>query len=616
MNHARDLRGAIAVMAGAWINDFRPDAPAADAQASPGAIPPAGALGVGEADDWSAFGRTLTGTRYSPDTQITPANARRLELAWTFRTGELERLPARLHHTFEATPLKIGDAIYLCTPLGNIIALDSDTGKLRWRHDVKPVLGDTATLTCRGVGYHESPTVVGDVAVVGAYVRDSENVGEPSGVVRAYDVHDGRLRSAWDAGRAEDAAPPRPGESYTRGSVNAWSLFSVDAALGLIYIPTGNATPDQVGMHRTPQDERNSSSVVALDVATGKVRWRFQTTHHDLCDYDVPAQPVVFEMPIGRATVPALAVATKRGEIFILDRRDGRSLTPVVERPVPQGSVPGERYAATQPYAVGFPSLAPPALTERDMWGATALDQVWCRIRFRSLDYRGDLTPRSLRGTFQYPGLFGAINLGSVTIDEQREQLIVNSSRLPVVVRLMPRADVGAALKSAGADVRAGYRPQNGMPYASFVLPMRSPLGVPCNAPPWGHLSAIDLRTRKLAWQRLLGTSRDIAPLGISVRGIFNLGGSTVTRGGAIFIAATMDGYLRAFDARSGRELGKGRLPAGGQASPITYSSARSGRQYVAAAAGGHAFLGTKLGDYVVAFALPATSGGARGPIR
>lgn len=616
--------------------------------------------------EWTAYGQSAAGTRHSAAAQITPANAAGLEQVWSFQTGDTmaKRPEIKAPISFMATPLMVDDRVYFCSPTGKVFALDADTGQQVWLRDPKTQVGNAQMLNCRGVSYNADPAVsglcakriisttvdgrllasdaatgapcpgfgtagevnldtglgdvdplrsytssppviVGDTAVLGSYVRDNFTKDDPSGVVRAFDVKTGRLLWAWDSGRPDDAPMPGPGEGWTRGSANAWSVFSADPALGLVYLPTGNATPDHVGTHRSFMLERYASSIVALDVRTGRVRWHFQTVHHDLWDYDMPAQPVLVDYKVGGRKVAALAAPTKRGEIFILDRATGRPLTPVEERPVPRGDLPGERYSPTQPYPSGFASFAPPPLTEAAMWGATPLDQMWCRIRFRSMDYKGMFTPPSERGMIQYPGTFGILNWGSVSIDPERRLMIVNSAAIPQEVRLFrhgAKTDRPALAKDSHAP---GYLPQIGTNYGVSLLPMLSPLGIPCQAPPWGRIAAVDLDTGKLAWSRTFGTTADTAPLGIAMPGAFNLGGSANTAGGVTFIGATLDDYLRAFDTATGRELWKGRLPAGGQATPITYVSRKSGRQYVVIAAGGHMYMGTTKGDYVVAFALP-----------
>ena len=631
---------------------------------SPSPATPVAAESVG--DEWRAYGRTNAGTRFAPGAAITPANVHRLEVAWTYRTGDLPGAypDNRSAYSFQATPLKVGETLYFCTPHNIVVALEADTGRERWRHDPGIDATGAHMLVCRGVAYHEAreavadcprrilvatldgrmvaldagtgarcqgfghggeislreglgeikpgwhlvtspPTIVGDAAIVGGFVLDNMAVDEPSGVVRAYDARTGQQLWAWDAGRPEEAGPWQPGEPYTRGSPNAWSIFSADEALGLVYVPTGNATPDYYGGQRSAALDRFSSSVVALEAATGKLRWSFQTVHHDLWDYDVASQPVLVDLPIGGETVPALIQATKHGEIFLLDRRDGRPLAAVEEQAVPKGDVPGERYSPTQPASVGMPSLTPPPLTEADMWGTTSLDQLWCRIEFRKLRYQGKYTPPGLDASLSWPGNMGTVNWGSVAVDEARQLMSVNSSYAPLLLQLIPRAQAppGDHITIEGV---AAISPQIGTPYAVLTArPLLSPIGVPCNAPPWGRLSTIDLKARKLLWQRPLGTSRDHAPFGIAVPGAFAQGGSIITRGGVIFIAAALDDYLRAFDLGSGDELWKGRLPAGGQATPMSYVSAKTGKQYVVIAAGGHQYMNTTIGDHVVAYSLP-----------
>ena len=652
--------GVVALAGTAWSSAGQPAAaPAQDAAALAGNA-------VDGPDDWEHYGRTLSGTRYSPASQITPGNADKLEVAWSYRTGDIAANYPKTKSAFmfQATPIKVGDTLYFCTPHDIVVALDADTGKERWRHDPKTDDTGVAMLVCRGVSYFQtqdpvqdcprrilvgtidsrmialdadtgkrcqsfgvngeislrdglgptkpghqyatSPaTIVGNAAVVGGFVLDGVATNLPSGVVRAFDARNGKLLWAWDIGRLDGMAPLKPGEIYTTGTPNAWTLFSADPKLGLVYVPTGNSTPDFFGGNRTAVSDRYSSSVVALDAATGKARWSFQTVHHDLWDYDVGSQPVLIDMPTPGGTVPALIQPTKHGEIYLLDRRDGKPLATVEERAVPKGDIPEERYAATQPWSTGMPSFTPPPLKETDMWGATPLDQLWCRIQFKSMRYQGKFTPPSTHRTLQYPGNFGVIDWGSVAVDEARGLMIVNTSSMPLTVRLVPRAEADKQLVASAGNGHKGLSPQYGTPYAVDFAPFLSPLGVPCNAPPWGQLAGVDLKSGKVVWQRTLGTTQDHAPLGVAVPGVFNLGGAVVTRGGVTFIAATIDNYLRAFDTRTGKLLWEGRLPAGGQANPMTYTSSRTGRQYVVIAAGGHQFMGTTPGDHVIAYALP-----------
>jgi membrane-bound PQQ-dependent dehydrogenase (glucose/quinate/shikimate family) len=623
--------------------------------------------------DWPEYGRTQSATRFSPLTQITPANVDKLELAWTYRTGDLLRPSDKWHAvTFEATPLKISDALYLCTPHDLLIALDAETGKQRWRFDPKVHSEKTFWNACRGVAYFKAdkpvhdcperilagttdgrmlavdahtgapcqsfgsngeisildgfgpvppgfayvtspPMVIGSIAVVGGWVTDGYSLGEPSGAIRAYDVITGKFAWAWDMGRPGRTEEPPPGQMFTRGSPNAWAPMSADAALGLIYLPMGNATPDFWGAHRPPIFEKYASSIVALEVATGQPRWSYQTVHHDIWDYDLPANPILFEMKRDGRSTPALAQVTKSGQIFVLDRRTGELLTPAPERQVPQNPAPGEWLSPTQPIST-VPTLGPPPLTEAAMWGLTPFDQLACRIAFRRYRYEGLYTPQSVNGTIMYPGPNGAINWGAATIDEDRGLLIANSAWNPWISFLLPRENADKLLATAVATGRSpgslGLSPQLGTPFGMITWVMLSPFRIPCITPPWGHLTAIDLAANKVKWKVIFGTARDNGPFGWTVglpikTGTPNMGGPTSTRGGVTFIGASLDNYLRAYDTSTGQELWRGRLPAGGQSSPMTYWSASSGRQFVVITAGGHSALQTKFGDYVVAYALP-----------
>jgi quinoprotein glucose dehydrogenase/quinate dehydrogenase (quinone) len=633
------------------------------------------ALRIERDAQWPAYGNTIAGDRFSPAAGIKPANANRLELAWSYRTGDkpLPTDPPWAGQTFQSTPLNVGDSLYICTPHNVVIALDADTGKQRWRYDPDVNTHGVPHLACRGVayvagagdgaacderllmgtvddrlvaidratgtpcvgfgkngmvdlteglgltppGYHyvtSPPTIVAGVAIVGSFVLDNQSNDEAPGVVRAYDVRTGELRWAWDVISPAGRATLAPGDTYPRNTPNAWTVFSADPDLGLVYVPTGNTPPDFYGALRRPEQNRYSSSIVALDVGTGDVRWSFQTVHVDVWDFDIGSQPVLTDFKTDLGTVPALIAPTKRGEIFVLDRRNGSPLAEVVERRVPQNAAEGEKLSPTQPYSIGVPSFAPRDLTEARMWGATPLDQLWCRIQFRRHRYEGQFTPLSTQGTLVYPSSFGAIDWGSVSVDPERRLMIVNSTALPYLDTLIPRERANAE-KIVAYDPSSQQRPallsarfaQAGTPFAVETLPFLSPLGVPCHQPPWGELSAVDLDTRRIVWRRPLGTTRDHAPLGIAFpMGVFNIGGSVATRGGVAFIGATIDDYLRAFDVETGRELWKGRLPAGGQSNPISYVSPRTGRQYVVIAAGGHTSMMTRKGDYVLAYALPA----------
>ena len=445
----------------------------------------------------------------------------------------------------------------------------------------------------RGFYFQTSmPTVVGDKIIIGGWVADNREIAEPSGVVRAFDVVTGELAWAWDLGNPAITKLPPPGQTYTRGTPNVWSTPAFDPALGLIYLPIGNATPDYWGSHRSQASESYASSVVALDAATGRMRWTFQTVHHDLWDYDVPAQPMLIDFPVkGGGTAPALVQLTKRGQIFVLDRRTGVPLTRVVEVSVPRGPQPGEWVYPTQPYSVEMPTIGVDQLTEKKMWGATPLDQLACRIMFLQRRYDGDFTPPGSadRPSLQSPGNAGGMNWGGAAYDPRRGLLLVSDIRMPQSVWLTRSSKPELALS------RSQDRPKQSLKAVSYKSHndwFLSPISAPCVQPPHGMLTAIDLKTREIVWQVPTGTAEDQAPFGLKSHlpipiGTIGLGGTITTAGGVSFRAATTDAYLRAYDNATGRELWKGALPIAAAGTPMTYVSPRTGKQYVVISAGG-----------------------------
>jgi len=502
-----------------------------------------------------------------------------------------------------------------------LIALDADTGKpctgfgTDGTVDLKAGMGEVKpgfyTLTA-------APTVAGDLVVLGGRVADNIEVNEPSGVIRAFDVRTGKLVWVWDL--SEDQIPGQPGNpgadnsrDYTRATPNVWTSMSYDEKLGLIYLPTGNTTPDAWGGQRTAQDDKYSSSVVALDVKTGKERWVFQTSHHDLWDYDVPAQPTLIDVPSadGKSTLPGLVQVTKSGQVFLLNRETGQPIADVQETPVPQGKATGERYSPTQPLSVGLPAIGTKTLTESMMWGGTPFDQLLCRIEFKKMRYDGMYTPPGEDLALQWPGSLGGMNWGGVSVDPTNGYVFVNDMRLGLWNRLIPRAQMEGN-KAGGVEM--GAASQTGTPYGSLRDRFLSQLGIPCQQPPYGTMSAIDLKTRKLAWQVPVGTVQDTGPFGIKMHlpipiGMPTLGGSLATQSGLVFFAGTQDYYLRAFDSATGKEVWKQRLPVGSQGTPMTYQSAKTGKQYIVLMAGG-ARQSPDRGDYVIAYALPGNGAG------
>ena len=627
---------------------------------------------------WQYYGRTPDGHRFAPFDQITKENVGKLQVAWTFRTGDITGKGAE----DQSTPTQVGDSVYICTPYDKVFALDADTGRQRWRHDAK---GPDSKVwnRCRGVAYYDAQayalahpeaavtqvaakaqlcaqrlfigtsdarlialdaatgqpcpgfgnagavdlkvgmgkvqpfyymttsenTVIGNRILIGGWVQDGASTDEPSGVVRAFSADTGELLWAWDPGNPNITLLPPPGETYTRTTPNMWSTPSYDEKLDWAFLPMGGQTPDFWGGFRRPSSDEFGSSVVAIDMKTGKVQWHFSTVHHDLWDYDVPSQPVLVDMPDqnGRM-VSAVVQLTKRGQIFALDRRTGKPITEVVEKPVPTNVVKGDRVSPTQPYSVGMPQIGNAPLSEKDMWGATFFDQMICRIKFRRMRYDGEFTLASEGiANLQFPGNYGGFNWGSAAVDAQNDILYAGSMRMPLWGQYIPRAVADDPNAPGGHD---GLHVMAGTPYGYKKGEFLSPLGVPCHAPPYGQLTAVDLKNHRILWQKPMGTVADtVLPGGFRVHlpfaiGMPVMGGPVATASGLVFFAGTYDYYLRAMDSATGKELWKGRLPVGAQATPMTYVSPKSGRQFVLIAAGG-ARQSPDRGDYLVAFALP-----------
>ncbi len=618
--------------------------------------------------DWTAYGRDTKGRRFSPFDQINRENVGELDLAWQFRTGRGDI------GIDQNTPLQIGDTVYSCTTSNVVYALDADTGAEKWKFD--PEAKGPFWQRCRGIGYFEAPAleqtvanqcakrlllttidarlieidagtgepcttfgnngtvslgadmgkivpgfyfqtsaplVARDKIVVGGWVVDNQMAGEPSGVIRAFNAVTGELDWAWDLGNPEITKFPPAGESYTLGTPNMWTTAAYDDDLGLIYAPLGNTTPDYFGGNRPPFADEYNASLVALDIETGRERWKFQTVHHDIWDYDLPAQPALIDLPDGKGGVEkAVLQTTKRGQLFLLDRATGQPIADVEEKPVPRtGHAEGEYLSPTQPYSVGMPTIGAEHLTEARMWGLTMFDQLACRIAFRQLRYDGDFTPIGLdKYVIEQPGNIGGLNWGSVSFDPQNNRVFLNDIRAPSIFKLVPREDYDAFAEKVHADATGhGPSPQRGTPYGMATEMWVSPLGVPCVNPPFGTITAIDLNTRQIAWQVPAGTAEQLGPMGIKSglpmpMGLPTYAGTSTTAGGLVFFAGFQDYYLRAYDAETGTELWKYALPVGASATPMTYVSPKTGKQYVLVSVGGAPY-SKDIGDYVMAFALP-----------
>ncbi|PYC42600.1 glucose/quinate/shikimate family membrane-bound PQQ-dependent dehydrogenase [Pseudomonas protegens] len=520
-----------------------------------------------------------------------------------FKNTDAISQPATLSPAGQAIAASCPRRLFLPTADARLIAINADTGKVcedfgnKGAVDLKAGIGPFTP----GGYYSTSPAAITrNLVIIGGHVTDNESTNEPSGVIRAFDAHDGHLVWNWDSGNPDETAPLPEGKTYTRNSPNMWSLASVDEKLGMVYLPLGNQMPDQWGGNRTAGAEKFSAGTVALDIDTGKLRWNYQFTHHDLWDMDVGSQPTLLDMKTADGVKPALIQPTKQGSLYVLDRRDGTPIVPIREVPAPTGAVEGDHTAPTQ--ARSDLNLLPPPLDEKAMWGATPFDQMLCRIQFKELRYEGQYTPPSVQGSLIYPGNVGVFNWGSVSLDPVRQLLFTSPNYMAFVSKLVPRAEVAADSKRESET--SGVQPNTGAPYAVIMHPFMSPLGVPCQAPAWGYVAGIDLTTNKVVWKHKNGTSRDSSPIPIGLPiGVPSMGGSMVTGGGVGFLSGTLDQYIRAYDVKNGKELWKSRLPAGGQATPMSYTG-KDGQQYVLVVVGGHGSLGTKMGDYIIAYKL------------
>jgi quinoprotein glucose dehydrogenase len=611
-------------------------------------------MGAAEAaDQWSSYGHDDTGQRFSPLSQINRANVAKLQVAWTFHTGDIADGTKGPRSGFETTPLYVDGQLYLTTPFNRVIALDPATGHELWAFDPKvshalpygdgminrglatwvdtklPAAADCrrrlfeATLDARLIAvdartgrpcadfgaagqvslrdvkfyfpgwYHMTspPAVIDDVVVVGSAIDDNGRAAMPDGVVRAYDARTGALRWSWE--------PLIPAAETRTGAGNAWSIMAVDPTRHLVFVPTGSASPDYYGGER-PGDDRWANSVVALDSRTGKLAWGFQLVHHDLWDYDTTAPLVLADIEHDGRRTPVVIAGNKSGMVYVLNRDDGRPVFPITERPVPQSDVPGEMTSPTQPFS-SLPAVSPLSLDPAAVGGSTPEEKAACRAQLEALSGHSLFTPPSLKGILAIPGNTGGINWSGYAFDRTRDLLIVSAANRPFKVRLIPRADYEA--QARGGVQHGEFAPQAGTPYGlertDFIVGDRL-----CAPTPWGTLVAIDLKTGTLRWTTTLGSLRDLgypdAPTGAPA-----LGGPIVTAGGLVFSAGTFDRRLHGFDAETGKEVWTAELPASAHAMPMTYEA--GGRQYLVIAAGGSAKITEeRQDDALIAFALPS----------
>jgi quinoprotein glucose dehydrogenase len=610
--------------------------------------------------EWPVVGGAEGGGHFTALTQIDATNVGRLQQAWVYRTGDFSPgSPGHRATTFEATPILAHDVLFFCTPYNRVIALEAATGKELWAHEPEPKLDrayhEQHSLICRGVSHWEeanpdaskpcqsrifqgvldgriealdartgrlcadfaaggtinlnamdnggigdvnltsAPVIFEDLVIVGSAVSDNHRTNMPSGFVRAFDARTGKERWHWS---------PIPEALRGRaGAANVWAPMSVDVGRSILYAPTTSPSPDFWGGLRT-DPLPGVNALVALNVRTGALIWQYQTVHHDLWDYDLPAQPTLVEIHRDGRIIPAVAQPTKTGFMFVLDRETGEPVFPVVERGVPVSTVEGERASPTQPAPLLPHPVARQGITVDDVWGITPIDRAVCVARIRKLRNDGFFTPPSLEGTIEIPWAAGGTNWGGMAYDPRSRLAILNAMNIAGYVRLYPSIEIERLQKSVPAGVELA--PQIGAPFAMERGLVLSPLGIPCSPPPWGVISAVDLDTGELRWQHPFGA----APVGVlglrapAKWGAPNLGGPLVTASGLIFIGATSDGMFRAMNIWTGDVLWEHALPFPGAATPMSFQAA-DGRQFVVIAAGGSILLQSPIGDALVAFALP-----------
>lgn len=499
-----------------------------------------------------------------------------------------------------------------------LAAVDARTGELCQdfgHHGFVDLMDGMGKWPAGIVSVTAAPTVVKGVVVTGQQVMDGQLRNAPSGVVRGYDAVTGQLRFAWDMEQPDITTTPPAGKTYSLGTPNMWSTAVADEKLGLVYLPMANSAGDYYSSTRTAEERKYSSSITALDVTTGKPRWVYQFVHNDVWDYDSPAQPSLVDFPTDKGLVPALIETTKQGDLWVLDRRTGQPLHKVEEQPAPQGGVEPEERAKTQPRSL-YSHTQKPDLTEKMMWGISPIDQLVCRIQYREANYQGIFTPPSAdKPWIEYPGNNGGSDWGSISVDVHNGVIISNYNDLPSYSKLVTRAADDAMGVFWLGDPRyknpppGRNRPQAGLPYGQDVnTGWVSNIGVICKQPPFGMIKAIDLATGKTLWDRPLGTAERNGPWGLHSMlplqiGLPNNGGVLTTQSGLAFVGATTDDYLRAIDVKTGKTLWQDELPAGGQATPMTYEV--NGQQFLIIMAGGHHGMMTPEGDEVIAYALP-----------
>jgi len=619
--------------------------------------------------EWKNYGNDPGGQRFSEIEQLNPSNVDQLKVAWQFRTGEYDLYNEQEYlverSAFEATPIVVNGSMYFPSPSNQVFALDATNGEKRWQFDPKIDLQhiELSELTCRGVSYWtdgnkerilmgtvdgrlfsidaktgladkafgdngsvdlklgiglvqvtSAPAIFKDLVIIGSSIGDNNKTNDPRGVVRAYKISNGELVWEFDpipTQSTDQAFDSWKNNSATRtGAANVWATISIDPTNDLVFLPTSSPSPDFYGGERLGNNDY-ANSVVALRASTGAYVWHFQVVHHDIWDYDIPAQPLLFDFPSEGKEIPAVAIGTKMGHVFVLDRLDGKPLMPYIERAVPSSDLVGEEASPTQPFPILPEPLGLQNLTEADAWGPTPESLEAARKDFRSRRYEGIFTPPSLEGTIVAPGNTGGIHWGGMSYDPVRNLLVTNINRFAHLIQLFPRHEHQSRieyLKKIRSDENLSDPETNWMTGTPYTMSRMTYVDVRDESnlwimtkPPWGSILAIDLITGEKIWDKPLGTISDNPAF--ETFGSPNLGGTCLTSTDLTFIAATVDNHLRAFETSTGKLLWEHKLPASGIATPMTY--AIDGKQYVAIAAGGHGKnpLTTK-GDYIMVFSL------------
>ena len=612
--------------------------------------------------EWRFYGGDEGGTRYSSLNQINRDNVSSLRRVWTYHTGELDLglRTAPFQASFSCTPLVINGVMYISTPSSRVIALEAETGKQIWVFDPQANKRTREFNSHRGVAYWEGlsadrkttnrrilfgtvdgklislnadsgepdanfgragtvdlrssdadrfkqdpswgarvtspPAIFKDLVIVGWGLPEYPAKG-PSGDVRAFNVRTGKLMWTFHT-------VPRPGEpgSQTwpadswkdRMGANVWSMMSVDHKRGIVFLPVGSPAYDFYGGDRQGQN-LFGNSLLALNAQTGKLIWYFQLVHHDLWDYDLPAQPSLITLRRKGRSIPAVVVVSKMGLVFVFNRITGKPVFPIEERPVPQSNVPGEATWPTQPFPTKPPPLARQTMTRAEVSKVSPESQRYCTELFDKLRNSGPYTPAGLEPTLMFPGYHGGANWSSASFDPASDYLFVNMNEDGAIGQMNPQPP-GSPIPY----IRRGRFEE----YAWF----RDQDNRPCQEPPWGTLTAVNLKTGEIAWRVPLGIVEELESKGIHNTGTQNLGGSIVTAGGLVFVGGTTDQRFRAFDSKTGKLLWKTKLEANAHATSITFQGKSTGKQIVVVLSGGGGFLrslSSVLSDTVAAYALP-----------